>query len=227
MNYIDRSILKNIKKGRYFTDAINWYERKYIYPSTERSILIILAFLFVVSSLVMMKFTTDIFPLKKVMGVPIMSKDIENEVPIIKAVSTPGESVTYSLAKYLLTNYVITRESYNNEILTTQNEFVLANSFRDVYEEYAKQVDLANINSPIYRYQNNFTRKIDVVSIKSNGSYDKVNIFFTAKVINYVNEVVESSQWRAEISFIMSDIEKEVSDKLNFLVSEYKVEKIE
>lgn len=227
MNYIDRSILKSLKSGQYFIDAINWYERKYIFPSTERSILFILALVFLLTSAVTIKYTNKVFPLHEEISFPIISNDIDDFVPIIKKISRPEESIEYSLAKYLLSNYLIIRESYDYYNIETQLNIIKNNSFRKVYEEYAQQLDLSKIDSAIYKYQNNFTRKIEIISAKSNKDLDTIEIFFNAKVMNYLNQVIEESEWKAEMSFIMSDIDKEKeNNKLNFLVSEYKVEKV-
>jgi type IV secretion system protein VirB8 len=49
MDEINKSVLNNLRSGQYYIDARDWYSKKYIYPIFERSLIFVIAVIFLIA----------------------------------------------------------------------------------------------------------------------------------------------------------------------------------
>jgi type IV secretory pathway component VirB8 len=230
MDIVNKSVLNNIKSGQYFIDARVWYSRKFVYPVIERSLMIIIATIFLLALLNWVNVILSLYPNKIVVPVTIYNSDSITYQPLIKNVSK-GEihpDPSHPIAKYLAANYVKTRESYNYKKLKEQVDKIRNNSTKFVYKQFYSSISMDNPQSPVLIFQDTNIRTIDIKSTNYSTDENNILVKFDATTINYKTKISETTSWVANVSFSMSDINNVITDnkKFYFIVTNYQAQQI-
>lgn len=100
----------------------------------------------------------------------------------------------------MIRNYVIHRESYDYDTLSSQFQFVHNNSTRIIFLQFSNYMNIDNPLSPVMRYQRNLRRAVDIKSV-SYKTGNEVEVIFTSLVKNIYNEILENMVWQATMSY--------------------------
>lgn len=231
----NKNIQRYVDTGDYFRDAVDWYCAKYISPMTHRSYLMVLIIVSIISA---MSVFTLFFTSIEVKTYPL-AIDAEDQVkffPTVKALSTVQEPTNISVSRYLATRYVKGREEYKyNDFIGERGEFtrkmIQSMSSRRVFREYSDYVNPEiNADSPQVLYKSFIQRLIKVQNVQLLGSRVVPDKAIVKYEVNEKSDTTESkSNWVAEISFSMIDLEKKDEKgkpTLSFTVTAYKTYKL-
>ncbi len=230
-----QQIAKKIKDGSYFKDASNWYAIKYLYPIAERSMM----FVFAIAALL------ALFPIATLFNsmsgdsnkipFPINVEDSIDHFSIVKPLAEDSESPQEAIARYLISDYVKTREEYIYKNITSDNlrkslKKIKASSSKQVLDEYTSYVNENNPDSPLVKYKNNTNRFIEIKSITfldNDQTSGKARIVFEANEETGVE--AKKSLWETIINFRLPDVIaiSKTGAPLRLLVGYYKTSPIE
>lgn len=231
MDEVSRSIAKNIRNGRYFADARDWYARRYLVPISERSLLILLTIIAVIAGSVAAISSYQMFPVVSPYELVTHVNDSLEHFSTIKRLEKKGLTTRQVVAQYLLENYVVTRESYNYKAFEPQFKRMRAASSKKVFREFKQEMDLKNPLSRPLIYGKDVTRGVKVLSF----AFDKVGRHTEAAAVVF-ETIVKSDmpkgeesveRWGAHIEYTLSDIDEAMkTKKIEFIVTNYKVKKL-
>lgn len=233
MTQTDKEIAQKIKDGSYFKDAREWYARQYLFPATERSFLLLIA---IITSFVFFLSINNIKSLS--IGsdepIPVIVK-VDNATdyfPIIKPLAKQHENTQAVVTKYLISDYLKTREEYHyskdiSEVLKNNLKKIRRSSAKSVLNEYQSYMSEANKYSPVIRYRDHTSRDVEIKNIVfDNGdpSSGKAVVQFVTITYNKKEKKEDKSLWEANIHFRLPDIETiaRTGAPLRFLVKYYK-----
>jgi type IV secretion system protein VirB8 len=214
-----------IESGDYFKDARNWYNWKYILPMTHR---VWLFYIFLLSFIMLITLGVNInnlLPIKQKLTYAInVSSDVEKGetkakvLEMDKLYGTP----TRFIANNLLANYVMKREEFNYEELDGQVEYVQKNSSRLTFKRFYNYMNVNNPESPVMRYQQYATRKIQITDMKFITDTNVV-VSFNSVAKDSSNKAFENLKWEANIRFDMGEVGKRLNSgsKFKFIVTDY------
>lgn len=234
-----QEIAAKIEDGSYYVDALEWYTTKYLTPVTERSLISIIAVL------VLCLFCLSVFNIRK-LSVEIQETPItiyvDHESPdafsFIKPIAQRYEPAQDAVAKYLLKDYVITREKYMARAMSETSTIrklmkkIKSSSSKSVLNEYQSYMNKTNPYSPFMRYQDHTNRTIKIDSftfIGDDKTTGKAQVNFTATEQKLgSSEKSSSSKWQAVLHFRLPDVETiaQTGAPLRFLVKYYRVKPI-
>jgi type IV secretion system protein VirB8 len=234
MDEISKSIAATIRSKEYFKDAMRWYEYKYIYPITQRSLLLILAGITSFGLIIILYNIISLLPVKRELPFPIMTENTIDYYSRIKKLSKSHITSQTDLANYLLTKYVNEREAYSYKSISKQMKFIKHNSSKQVYRKFYNSLNITNPSSPVLLFQNRINREIKILSIsyvesELDEGISNAIIKFKGKLSTTYNSDSQESIWLAKITFELSDIEKVVKENNSFyfVVTDYDVQQIE
>ncbi len=246
-------IRESVVDGSYFKDAFDWYAFQYIRPVCERTMLFFVAIMTGLTCYVLFLMTEAALPMVQQVPVVIYAKDSSLYLPVIKKLKDAPNlrTVDEAVAKYLLVQYLRTREEYdfrdaNIEDLNLKFNVIKNNSSSDEYINFQNFMSESNAASPMINFGKNITRKIVIDSVTfpkatSTGFMDRaknfilfdlpseVEIKYDASLSN--NGKVTKQQFVTKISFKFSGIEQKSKKdnapqkKLDFTVISYKTYK--
>ena len=222
---------QQIENGEYFERAKNWYADKYLSVNTQVAALLVFFVIaatgtyFIVDSMLDKYFSVK-YP------VPIYVDDQVNFESRIKSLVEGNEPIDISVARYLVTQYVIYREEYkyngaNQDIVQEKLSAIRTSSSRRVFSDYLNHISpQKNPNSPILQYKSQTQRVISIVSVDFPEKANRpsiANVIFKASEINSEGE--KSSYWLAKLNFSLNNIMNVLDYKsnLNFIVTGYQV----
>lgn len=236
MANVHKEVAEKIKDGSYYSDAREWYARKYLYPMTER------AFLFFIAAVIGTIFIISIqniqFLLRDDDPTPIIIKadNSTDYFSVIKPLANEHGTTQGAVAKYLLKDYIQTRENYSYNENTVKNlrhnlKKIKGSSSKTVLNEYKNYMDETNPYSPIVRYKNHTSRSVEIKSLSfadGQASSGKAKIVFEATTTNKKTKEQDKSLWETTIHFRLPDIETlaRTGAPLRFLVKYYKAKPI-
>lgn len=247
MDEISKSLMKQIKDGRYFSDARDWYSLRYLMPVPERSLLIFITILSLIAGLVATWTSYSMFPVVRSYEVMIRVDSSIDTYSIIKRLTEEGLTTRQSVAKYLLQDYVKVREAYDYQEFEPQFLRMKEASSKKVYREFENEMSTSNPNSRTVNYGKYITRDVRVLSsaFAEQGRYtEKAAVIFETTVTGKKGET-SVERWGAHISYTLEDLnkiiqerkEKEASgelvsegspeeNQLEFIVTSYEVQKL-
>jgi type IV secretion system protein VirB8 len=234
MDDINRSISEYVKSGQYYEDAKNAYIGKYILPFSERSYLLVIICFYIFTILVSVYYYQNTNPAQEQVRYMVSTDDISTSYAVIQDVGSDKVAPQINIAKYILGNYVVNRESYvyNDDKMQDQLNFVRNTT---VGTEYLKYKEMNSIDSPyssIMIYQDNYTRNAQIKKVdllKSKGDVKQAMVYFQANLKNVASNQIISEDFVATINFKIDNIETLIENNaktLGFLVTEYSVRKI-
>lgn len=236
-------IAEKIRNGSYYTDARDWYMRRYLYPISERSFLIIVAIILLTALLLSSTNTSSISVENNERPFIVPVEDSMDHFSLIKPLAKSSESAQEAIAKYFIIDYLRTREEYipaemHGKKLQYKIKKIKSSSSKQVQTEYQNYMNYQNPYSPTTRYKDHTSRSIDIRSVhfdKDDPKSGKVRVIFKATTkkrpdgVNNTKEEKNDSMWEATIHFRLPDIETiaKTQAPLRFLVKYYRAKLIE
>lgn len=238
--------MKQIREGRYFSDAREWYSLRYLMPVPERSLLIFITILSLIAGMVAVWTSYSMFPVIRAYEVIVKVDDSLDHYSVIKRLAEPNLTTRQSIAKYLLQDYVITRESYDYQNFGPQFARMKEASSKKVYREFEHNMSTANPNSLTVNYGKYTTRSVKILSFAfaEEGRYtEKAAVIFETTVVGRKGET-SVERWGAHITYTLEDINKVIQERkarkavgkensgnpednrLEFIVTNYNVQKL-
>jgi type IV secretion system protein VirB8 len=231
-----QEIAEKIRDGSYFTDAANWYAGKYLYPVTERSMM----FAFTVASLLALIPITSLLhttiKTNNRIPFPIYVTDSTNHFSVIKSLAKKDESAQTAIARYLIADYIKSREEYiykniNGEKLKKLLKKIKSSSAKPVLNEYVSYMNESNPYSPLTRYKDRTNRFIDIKSISfldNDQTSGKAKVVFEATESSN-DEKKQVSLWEVTLNFRLPDVATiaRTGAPLRFLVGYYRAKPLD
>lgn len=198
---LNRALINN---DQYFSEAWNWYCNKYLKQNTERVWLIALSILCTLILTLHIFALQTFFPLAPEIPFAIHVDGNDDDIHVIKKLSSDTKNPQIALASYLAAHYVKLREEYNYYNLEEQKEYIKANSSRLIYKKFLNHLDTnLNPNSPLLVYKKNGTRTVQVTDVKL---YGNSNNNATVKIITHDNLTNIAKQQNVLLKFTLSSI---------------------
>lgn len=249
----DSDLRKRIEDGSYFTDAYEWYERKYLSPLFERTWLIITTVIVAITFswsilnianllknnnqeypvVIKSDNTTDYFSVIKNLTETNDDKFAASKGDTcLKSINTRGETPQELVTQYLLCYYVELRENYDPRKISAGHlrqelKHIRSVSSKDVLKEYQAYIDENNPYSPLNRFGKSINREVEVqeVSFLNDDPFSgKAEVTFKAKT-QKGNEAPKESLWLATIHYRLPDVNivAQTGAPLRFVVRYYRI----
>lgn len=231
----NKNIQRYVDSGDYFRDSVDWYCSKYVTPISQRIYMMIIVVFSIISAFTMFQLFFEDLVVKRY-PIVLDSEDSVKYFPVIKAISEFKEPINISVARYLAGHYVRMREEYKyvdaiGEKGKAADQMIQGMSSRRVYREYADYMSpKTNADSPFVVYKNYVQKLISITNVELLGGYflpDKAIVKYQVTEKHNDNDV--KSNWIAEISFSMLDLEKKDSEgksTLSFTITSYQTYKL-
>lgn len=253
-------IRDSVEDGSYFKDALNWYSFRYITPICDRTILIFGAIIAVVVLYCLEELVSSSYNLVLEKPIYISSKDSSQYFPnLIDLKPRKGEdkydqnikNIDEAIAKYLLKVYVEERESFdfsNAEVESVNRKFnhIKNTSSEAEYRKFQLRMSKDNVDSPINKFGQRFTKAVQFESIKfirkekvgfkelaidylTEEMPTQVEVRFVATTTNTISETnvkKDSVRYIAKISFGFEGVQPDQKGRLGFRINSYRIFKV-
>ncbi len=226
-----RSVTELVRSGDYYKHAFIWYYGKYIMPFVHRTYWFILFIIAVFVAYISIHISF-LDMQKKVIPFPMFVQDNLDTFRHIQSLYGDGLDIDQAVSRYLLAQYVVTRESFNSALMEDaawQNVRRKVESFssRHVYAAYRDAVDInQNPNSPLLQFGRNMRRDVQIDHIVfPRNTQEQALVYFTANISNN-SGIVQQDRLLARVGYIMTDSNSVVGKDANFkfLITSYSVE---
>jgi type IV secretory pathway component VirB8 len=227
------SLKELIASGDYYNHALVWYYQKYIDPFAQRAYYLILAIVMSICAYLVI----DIYfsEARRIqLPFPIYTDSDLDERNNIIALKGDHNNIDRAVARYLLTNYVTARETYDKSLFEESNWSALQKNMRafsslKVYAQYRDYIDIqSNANSPLLAFSRGNRRTIEVKDINFiNDTQELARVNFSA-TINTESGRSQTQNYIADIGYIMTSAESVATEgmKFKFLIISYDVSAI-
>jgi type IV secretory pathway component VirB8 len=217
-------LARQVESGEYYREMSNAYATVYLDPISDRYFYLAFTGMCVLIFLISLAAFSALFPLKQSIPFWYWSDDIFEERPVIRPLlAHPQEDINTAVKRYLTSEYVIRRESYDIKTLELNVRFVKAQSDPVLFDAWQRGLDPSNPESPISQFQRHSTRKI-VVAYASPNQDGTVDVVYDAVVTSLKEE--KKTRMVATIAFqynnITIDQNTGVKTPLHFLVTDYR-----
>lgn len=222
-------IVEEVKSGKYFTEARDWYNRVHVQPLSEISYLGFICIMLVIMLGTALMNLYAAFPVTKKINAVINLPNTLEYYPVIKSIDQPGQSTKAVVTKYLCKRYVLARESYDYAQLSSSYSFIFRSSSRLVFDSYYQSIALSNPNSPIVVYKDKSTVTVDILEENIQTEQGKGNIKFTRLYKDKWGKQFAKRTATATFSFYIDpnfDFSKSDNKPLSFIVTSYEVQDI-
>lgn len=234
MDDINRSISKHVKSGKYYEDARLWYVSRFVLPMSERTYLLILMGVYIFALIISWYYYTNTNPAKPGITYMLPANEISTTYAVINPVGNDTEKPQIGINKYVISNYVETRESYHYNAAEIQDQlhFIQNTTVGTEYLKYKSMTSDNNPNSPIMIYQDKYRRSIVVQKvelIQSSSRIQQAMVYFQSNLKNIASNRVVSQDFVATIDFKIDNIEMLMQNdakRLGFLVTKYNIREI-
>lgn len=224
----EEGLREYITSGQYFADARKWYNYKYLSPITHKiwAIYAILILVFMLTTLGVS--INKLLPIKQTISYGISVDNQRNEAQesanIIQMDANASFTPAQFVAKTLLSNYLVNRESYNYDNLKKQFVNVKNASTRIVFKRFYDYMNIDNADSPVIRYQKYATRSVMINNVTFTSHNDAI-INFISIARDSSDKIFENLKWEAHISFNMGDMKTRLphGSQFDFAVTDYKL----
>jgi len=228
------AISLKIGNGEYFQEARKWYFDKHLFVKSNHTYFFIIALILCFSSYVALKIAMINYE-PKTFPIPLYFNDATTSFLEISPLSKEGDSINVSIARYMLSYYVKSRESYNPLKISPSNWLEYISKIRNIssrkaFNEFQNYIDPSlNPDSPIVIYKDSVERSVEIKDVMFHGNHsqpDSATIIFDATEKTRTNS--STTSWRAEVEFNMPDMNTVFEDHrvMEFIVSRYKAEQI-
>jgi type IV secretory pathway component VirB8 len=221
---------KTSSNTNYYDEALDWFFFKYVNINIYVRYTLVVTIIFILAAFITYKTAKFDYQVKNY-PFPIYFDNEVEYYPKIQSTGIKNENINLSIARYLIINYLKTREEFdsnslNPEKLNERLNYINNVSSLKVFQKYFKFINIDNNpESPLlkYRYKNSRIIVINDVEFLKNvnvPSYAKVSY----KVRSLIDDKETSEEKVAEINFFMSEINKRFIDSkesINFLITNY------
>ncbi len=225
-----QEIADKIRDGSYYTDARNWYSIKYLYPISERSMMFLFTIVALFALIPIALLFHNIAQTNNQVPFPINVPDSTYHVSVIRPLAKKSETAQEAVAKYLISDYVKSREEYIHQNVTADNlkkllKKIKSSSAKPILNEYVSYMNENNPYSPLIRYKDHTNR---FIKIKSLSFLDHDQTSGKAKVIFEATEesigTIKKSTWEVAINFRLPDVATiaRTGAPLRFIVGYYR-----
>ncbi len=230
--YINRAV----KDGTYFEESLEWYIYKYVSPITERCY----SFLFAVISLLC--FVISIIGINSIgdisSQIPFVTyvPDSLSKISNIKHIGSKKESPQQAVTRYLIYDYITTREEFFPDKMDDKNyqrilKKIKSSSSKAVLNEFKNYMNATNPYSPFVRYKDGKSRSIHITGIsfaKDDPTSGKATVMFNA-IESSIGQADKSSSWEVSLNYKVPDMEMiaKTQAPLRFLVKYYKAKQLD
>jgi type IV secretory pathway component VirB8 len=223
----------------FFDRAKEWYKIKYLAEWQFLCFIIIIFLILIPAGYTTYKVTAAYYKPQSVPFAIYFDNNVESYPNIRPIVEQKHETISISLARYILSQYVIMRESYTRELLQEKNwntmfEHMQHLSSRRVFDDFVRFMDTReNPDSPVLQYHFAGDRKIKILSVVFDHQEKPTaaTIYFNAIIKN--NDQIRVEQKKALINFNISDIEsknrkknKDENEPLFFMIMSYNIKSV-
>ncbi|MCT4635717.1 MAG: type IV secretion system protein [Rickettsiales bacterium] len=234
MDDINRSISKHIKEGKYYEDARLWYVNRFVLPMSERTYLLIVMGVYIFALMVSWYYYVNTKPAEPGITYMLPTNEISTTYAVINPVGSDKETPQIGINKYVISNYVKTRESYYYDAKEIQNQlrFIQNTTVGTEFLKYKSMTSDNNPNSPIMIYQDKYRRSIAVKKvdlIQSSSNTQQAMVYFQSDLKNLASNRIVSQDFLATIDFKIENIEMLMQNndkRLGFLVTKYHIREI-
>lgn len=204
-------VTNHIEKGTYFSEALSWYNSRFIAMQTQFSQMVIVCIIAVTAFLLCFFGFYSFLPVtEKNLHVVYYPVTPEHKLSIRKLMESHGSDPDYSLAKYYMEEYVKSRESYVLDKSERNFNYVYNMSEEAALDEYIDFVSPSNPQSPFVIYSNRGRKNVLVNYVKFYDSNENevkytqpegiAKISFTAQE-NFGNSTGSPTNYIATISY--------------------------
>lgn len=221
-------INRKIESGEYFREARNAYAHMYLDPMVERYLFGVITFLALLIFLFALVSMARLFPLVTPVPFTYMSNDLAEELPVISALPGGHENPNAALKRFLVTQYLTRRESYDIARLELNVRAIKSQSTPEVFDAWQRQLDPGNPESPITLYQRHSTRSINVLNTQflPDGNAE---VLYEAIVDNRQEQ--RKTRMMANVAFRYADVTIDQNNgqtsRLEFLVTDYRTRRLQ
>ena len=222
------SLKEYVESGEYFSDALKWYESKYIYPFTQRSYVAIMAVIILTVLVGISLNTYEMFPTEVQVKYSIKANVSQNKTAQIIRADHVNDQALASVIDIMIRNYIDKRESYVFSDLKSQFTYIKNNSTRIMFRRFYNNMSIDNPSSPVIRYKKSIRRGIKVLNTKY-PDRSKATVKFESRAINATGETVENIVWLATIGYEIGEIDPNLPSgtRFDFTVTSYEVKLLE
>ncbi len=229
MDDINRSISRHVKEGKYYEDARLWYINRFVLPMSERTYLLIVMSFYIFALVVSGYYYSNTKPAEPEVTYMLSTNDISTTYAVINSIGDAREQPQIGITKYIVANYVITRESYsyNPDNIKNQLAFIQNTTVGTEFLKYKFMTSENNPNSPIMVYQDKYRRSIAIKKVdlsKTPSNTQQAMVYFQSDLKNIASNQVVSQDFVATINFKIENIEtmmQKNAKQLGFLVIGY------
>lgn len=200
------SVKCSVKNGKYFKEAFDWYSNTYLRSIVDRTFFVFLSIMGIIIIYYVISLIFMILPLKENIYIPIREKDLTKyETSIVDlSKNSVSKSSDEQILQYLITNYVIERETHNyksanisdinDKLIKIQNT-----SSRDVYNEFKYFMSSEYKDGPYYYFGKDIETEVKI------NSFEFIRVKrdnLISKIIDYFN--VNLMPIRAEVKYTLT-----------------------
>lgn len=236
MSHDRQEIAEKIRDGSYFTDASSWYAGKYLYPVTERSMMFAFTIATLLALIPIASLLNTSIQTNNTIPFPIYVADSTSHFSVIKPLAQSDESAQTAIARYLITDYIKSREEYiyknvSGEKLKRLLKKIKSSSAKQVLNEYVSYMSENNPYSPLTRYKDRINRFIEIKSLSfldNDQTSGKAKVIFEATESSD-DEKKQVSLWEVTLNFRLPDIATiaRTGAPLRFLVGYYRAKPLD
>ncbi|MBV8939998.1 MAG: hypothetical protein JO089_09205 [Alphaproteobacteria bacterium] len=216
------AVAQRVKSGEYFHEARSVYASLYLNPITERYLFLAVTALALMILTVCGMAVSGLFPLRTPVPFVYYDEHYMDEYPTLSSLAQPGEAPNMTIKRFLVGQYITRRESYDINQLELNVRFVKQQSTPEVFVTWQKQLDPANPESPITRFERHATRSIEITSLRPRGT-GAMEADFDAVV--HDGPTVKKTHMHANIAFRFQEITVDQktgkATPLQFVVTDY------
>lgn len=240
----------------YFKDGLDWYMLNYVNPVVDRTIMVVVSVFASVALYFLVQIISSAFPL--VEEVPVVIRDYDASIyrpKIYDLYERYGhenvQNVDEAVSRYLLTNYVVERESFDfrdSNVGRVNAKFskIKNNSSFAEYKNFQIFMSRDNANSPINSFGRNIYQTVKVTGVEflrnENTGYERFKAMFRTNIpkkanikfstflhkMNSDGKMVSKRQdYLVKVDFSFAGLDRNAKKGvLNFVVNEYKLFKV-
>lgn len=237
MNNVTAEIAEKLRDGSYYKDALDWYSLKYIYPITERTLMVVFAILGLCALIPIMTLYFSVHGVNSKVAFPIYAENTTDYVSVMQPLVKGEESAQEAVARYLISDYVISREQYVRKDISAEKlkylqKKIRVSSTKNVLNEYFAYTNELNPYSPAMRYSDHTDRFIEINSLQfldNDQTSGKAKVVFVSREVTASNKKGAVSTWEVIVNFRLPDVATIAKNgaPLRFLVSYYKARPID
>jgi type IV secretory pathway component VirB8 len=256
-------IKEKVDNGSYFKDALDWYFFRYVTAICDRTMLIFGSIIAAVVFYFLLQMINGAFPLEVKSPVFVRAYDQSQYFPNLVHLKPKADEKNYDPAvktvdeavlKYLVSNYVEDRESYDFSKAEVEEVNTKFNRIKNIssemqYRKFQLFMSKDNPDSPIHNFGINVKKKVQINSVKF---VETQATNFASKAISYIagkipseaevrltaltekideNEElkVEKQDYLVKVSFTFNGVSKPeagIRNIIKFVVNDYQLFKI-